>query len=324
MDAMVCPIDGFITITALPEARSDGSHLLGTILNEKYKFESHLGEGGMSLVYQGTHVSSGTPVAIKVLRSKLSNAKANIRRFDREVRTLRRFDHHNILTFYDYGRTEFGEVAMVTELLEGCSLKDLIKSQPWVEWPRMVRVAIQVLDALAHAHGKGVVHRDIKPGNIFLQGGPDRTDKVKLLDFGLHLKPTADEARLTMQGRIAGTPFYVAPEQVLRGDITTAADLYALGVVLFRGCTGLLPFDEGSITKTLMAHVRKPVREVFWDHHGVPPEVARLILACLEKRPEDRPQSASELRNQLAVILQQARRTHADRIPRKATGTYAR
>ncbi len=283
---------------------SGGEHLIGTTLQGRYRFESLLGQGGMSYVYLGTRLKDDfRKVAIKVLRPELSSSKSNVLRFEREVKTMRRLKHRNILRYYGWGRSDFGELSLVTELLVGLSLADLLKQQTTLTPRRATQLIIATLDGLHEAHSKGIIHRDIKPGNIFLTRRPSGREVVKLLDFGLALRPAKDQNRITQTGRIAATPYYAAPEQVKRAAITPATDLYAIGVLMYRMLTGMLPIDEGVAVKTLMAHVKKAPRVPYWERHGVPHALGDIVMSCLEKSPENRPSSAVELRNHLEAVL---------------------
>ncbi len=285
--------------TRLP--RVEPVHLVGCTVDGRYRMDRLLGEGGMGHVFGGVRLEDDHPVAIKVLRQQLVDNEGETLRFEREVDTLRNLDAHpNIVEFYDAGRALSGEPALVTELLTGKTVYEIIGKRRRLAPHLVVQIARQALNGLAHVHEHGVVHRDVKPSNIFLTRNPDGTGCVKLIDFGLALEPGSADVRLTMEGRVVGTVWYLAPEQVARRRITGAADVYSMGVVLYRALAGFHPIDEKGPARTLVAHLRVPPKRVDWEAIEVPAGLGRLVMECLRKDPRDRPGDAATLRDELA------------------------
>lgn len=285
-------------------------HLPGTVVagsgGRQYRIGASLGAGGMGHVFAGVSLDDGAPVAIKVLRAELVDTAGELSRFEREVETLRRFqdcDHPNLVRFIDSGTTVSGEPVLVTELLRGKCMQAVLGRDRRLP-PRLVaQLARQALHGLAHIHRAGVVHRDLKPANIFLAANADGSGSAKLIDFGLALEPGSEDIRLTVQGRIVGTVWYLSPEQVSRGTITTSSDLYSLGVVLYRALTGFHPIHEKGPALTLIAHLRTDPTPVDWASLGIDPALGALVMTCLAKDPAARPASAAALRDALGAFI---------------------
>lgn len=265
---------------------------LGTL--GPYRIQAHLGMGGMSAVYRAHDTRSGRPVALKLLRA---TATANARdRFLYEARAIARLEHDHVVRMYDAG--EHGDVPFIAmELLVGRTLDDLIRSSGRLAVRTVLRVAREVASGLAAAHRLGMVHRDIKPTNIWLQA-PD--DRVKLLDFGLAVR-IDDE--WDENGGLVGTPRFMSPEQARSERVDGRSDLFSLGCVLYRLCTGNYPFDGANLTAVLEAVVTTdpaPVRDLNPD---IPEPVAELVHWLLEKCLDARPQSANEVVGRVDTIL---------------------
>jgi serine/threonine-protein kinase len=287
------------------EAEADP--LLGRTLDGKYQLHDRLGEGGMGAVYRATHTLMGKPCAVKVLRGPQAASELAWKRFQREAQSASRLDHEHIIRVTDFGRTADGVAYLVMELLEGRSLAEALAASGALPVARAVTLARQVASALAHAHGLGVVHRDLKPDNIMLveRGGEER---VKVLDFGLAKlveRSRADGRRLTTLsevGSVFGTPEYMSPEQAQGETVDARADLYALGVVLYQMLTGTLPFQGASFLSVLHRHVTEaPVSPAARRPDLRLPEAAvALVMRCLEKDPAKRPAGAKEVEEELA------------------------
>ncbi len=271
--------------------------LIGTTVGEKYRVERVIGTGGVGVVYQAAHVELGHTVALKVLRSDFENSLG--RRFGREAKVLSQLAHPNIVGLTDFG---FHEEApyLVMELLEGRTLRNLLTVQP-PSIDAAKSIFRGILRALAFAHAQGVMHRDLKPDNVYLQSLPDDPFHPKLLDFGLaKILSTPDgpdgEPTLTRQGAIIGTPAYMAPEQASGGVVDGTADQYAAGILLFELLTGRVPFDQIRRTELLRAHMVAPVPDPSSIRTGLSMSVpARdILLRLLAKEPEDRFESVEK------------------------------
>jgi hypothetical protein len=252
----------------------------------------------MGRVYRGRHVRLGREVALKVLNPDLAARRDVVERFFREARVVNDIDHEHIVEVTDFVEAP-GLAYLVMELLEGRSLRELVKAPPeeYPALPRLVEILAQVCDALHAAHEKGVVHRDLKPDNVFVldrRGG----DFAKVLDFGVaKLRDPVDHAA-TSSGMILGTPSYMAPEQALGREVDRRADVWAAGVVLHELLAGALPFTGKSFIE-LAIRIREkppaPLPDRTPRGEAVPPELAAVVARCLEKRPADRFDTMAEL-----------------------------
>jgi serine/threonine-protein kinase len=269
-----------------------------------YTLKRLLGKGGMGEVYLAEHRLLKRPCAVKLIRPELSSDPRSVARFVREVQAVTGLTHLHTVRVYDYGQTEDGAFYYVMEYLDGQSLEALVKSEGPLAPGRVVHLLRQVCGALAEAHAAGLVHRDVKPGNIFIATLGGERDMAKLLDFGLVQDLGAistDEGRLTRTGTIMGTPAYMSPEQA-GGEPTVdgRVDIYGVGAVAFFALTGRPPFDAPSVGKLLSAHLtqRPPRADAVRD--GVPADLADVIARCLAKAATDRYQTAAELDGALA------------------------
>lgn len=289
-----CPIDGR-TLVELPDP------LIGRVVQERYLIEALLGSGGMASVYRGRHQLIDRQVALKFLKPKQARDETSRARFLREARSVNRVQHEHVIDVSDFGETSDGLVYMVMEYLEGRTLTSEIAKGP-LSLARTCDIGLQVALALAGAHQHGVVHRDVKPANIFLIQRGDSADFVKLLDFGLARGP--DDVALTSSNLLFGTPEYMAPEQVRGSAIGAKADLYALGCVLFEMVTGRIPF-EGAPNGVVYMHLYDLPPRPSQLRADIAPELERLILRLLSKAPERRPADADEVATELAQISAQ-------------------
>ena len=276
--------------------------LAGTVLARKYVLRELLGEGGMAAVYLADQLNLGRTVAIKILHSSLSTEPALINRFSDEARAASSLQHPHIVSIMDFGQSETGLLYIVMEHLRGRTLSHLIAESAPLPVPRVTTLLEQVLDALAEAHGQGVVHRDLKPENIMVETLRTGGDFAKVLDFGIaKLRP---EKRTTesMADSICGTPEYMAPEQV-RAEKTLdgRADLYAVGVLTYEMLTGVSPFAGESAIETLERQLRSmppPMNEVRPDAM-IPPALEEFVQRALAKSRDDRFANAADMRTAL-------------------------
>ena len=266
----------------------------------QYVLEEKIGEGGMGEVYRARHGMMRRSCALKLLRADRAEQR-NLARFEREVQLTARLTHPSTITIFDYGRTDDGVFYYAMELLDGATLERVVEvSGPQAEG-RVVRILSMACGALSEAHASGLIHRDIKPANIMLctQGG--ERDVVKLLDFGL-VKELAVEgdASLSVTATLVGTPQYMAPESILApASVDARADIYALGAVAYFLLTGAVVFTGSTIVEVCSQHLTQEPSPMAERGVTVSAELERLVRACLAKRPEDRPQSATELRQKL-------------------------
>ncbi|MGE3542753.1 MAG: serine/threonine-protein kinase, partial [Kofleriaceae bacterium] len=257
----------------------------GTMLDDKYRIEGLIAFGGMGAVYHGTHVKLRKKVAIKVLNPQLSSA-AMIERFHREAITASQIGHEGIAQVTDIGTSVDGEPFLVMEYLEGESLATRLRNSGALPIDIACELACEILSPLAAAHASGIVHRDLKPDNVFLVR-QSRGEMVKLLDFGIS-RTTGHEAdsRLTTTGLVLGTPYYMSPEQA-RGDsnITPAADLYALGVILYEMLIGAVPIEGENYNQLMYRVITGELTPPRQRRGDVPEALERVILHAMALEP---------------------------------------
>ncbi|TDC42356.1 serine/threonine-protein kinase [Micromonospora sp. KC213] len=253
----------------------------------RYELEQRIGVGGMSEVWRAHDLVLDRPVAVKLISPERHGEESSVARIRAEARSAARLVHPNVASVHDFGTasTPDGQEApyLVMELAEGETLAAHLRHGP-LDWRIAVRVCAEVAAALAAAHAHGIVHRDVKPANVMLT-----PCGVKVLDFGIATPAgAADEAP---DGMVVGTPAYLAPEQFDRQPATPAADMYALGVLLYYGLTGRLPYAAGTTATQLVGARRRVVPEPLPPVEGLPAEVADLCRCCLAENPTRRPTS---------------------------------
>jgi len=269
----------------------------------QYRLTQLIGSGGMGEVYLAEHQMMKRPVAIKVIRPNRANDPGALARFEREVRATSRLSHWNTIEIFDYGRTADGTFYYVMEYLPGLSIAELVERHGPL-WPeRAVYLLQQTCDALGEAHALGLIHRDIKPGNIFAAERGGHYDVAKLLDFGLakRMISTTDESvQLTGEGSITGSPLYMAPEQATGGEPDARSDVYSLGAVAYYMLTGRPPFPGDNAIKVMIAQATEPVTPPSVYRPDIPADLEAIVLRCLAKSPSDRFQDTASLSAALA------------------------
>jgi len=268
----------------------------------QYTLESKLGQGGMGVVYRARHALLRRPTAVKLLSTGDASEK-DLARFEREVQLTSELSHPNIVAIYDYGHSPAGEFYYAMEYLPGVDLESLVAERGPMPAARAVPILARVCDALQEAHHRGLIHRDIKPGNILLSRVGTRTDVVKVLDFGL-VKDVAAPSELTADNQIAGTPAYLAPEALTApDDVGPASDLYAVGAVGFYLLTGEPVFAGKTLAEICAHHIHtEPRPPSAVADHEIPKAVDDIILRCLAKSPTERHRSAAAVRDALTAI----------------------
>ncbi len=267
-----------------------------------YRVTGRLGIGGMGIVYEGQDLRLSRPVALKFLPVELAGDSEAARRLEREARTVAGLNHPNICTVYEVDEHE-GTAFIVMERVEGSNLKQHMARQT-LDTPQIVDIALQITQALEAAHAAGIVHRDIKPGNIVVS----TTGQVKVLDFGLarrFMLPETGEPILggsTILGRPLGTANYMAPERILQLPPDPRSDLFSLGVVIYEMATGKLPFGGASPSETVTNILEKDPIPLTSLSPGRPIQLERIVSRLVAKPAEDRYQSATELRAALAAV----------------------
>lgn len=269
-----------------------------------YRLVALLGHGGMGEVWRAEHRMLARDAAIKLVRAGAdASGRDMMARFEREAKATAALRSPHTVQLYDFGRSDDGAFFYVMELLEGFTLEEVVRRFGPLPSGRVVHLLRQVCHSLAEAHAAGLVHRDIKPGNIFVCRYGGDPDFVKVLDFGLVKMLAASAADLTQTGFIAGTPAYMPPEMALGRAVDGRTDLYALGAVGYTLLTGLPVFDRKTALETIHDHASTipipPSRRVATP---IPPDLERVLLDCLAKEPDERPDGARELEARLAGI----------------------
>lgn len=313
------------TGTAESSPHMDGHATLapGMIIEGRYRIEEQLGEGGMASVYRARQIEIGAPVAIKVLHPWLLAVPGAAEGFLLEARAISRIRHRNIVMVSDFGRIGGRTPFMVMEDLHGEDLFDHISRHGPLPWPRVRAIALQLCEGLTAVHAAGVIHRDVKPENCFLvdHGGDD--DFVKLIDFGV---AKAIEARAKMEtesgllrvplqssGALAGTPDFMAPEEVYERPLDHRVDIYSLGATLFVLLTGHTLFEGESVDDTIMHHALTPPPAPSSLDPMIPPAVDALILRALAKDPEDRYADMYAFARAIEAVPGRPERDHGER-----------
>lgn len=287
-----CPKDG----ARLIKLAAEHDTLIGRVLDERYEIRAPLGKGGMGTVYRGWQLSVDREVAIKVIHPKLSNDRSAVKRFLREARLASRLSQPNIVNVYDFGQSA-GVLYLVMELLRGHTLASELGKGRRLNAKRTVTIAAQLCDALEAAHAQGIVHRDLKPSNIVILDDPPGRDLIKVLDFGLAKSLIQDSGSLvTNTDALLGTPLYMAPEQIEGRESDQRADLYSLGCMMYEMLTGRPPFVDTAVSAVLARHMSDTPGAL--PAH-VPPKLTAVVMKLLEKKVEDRVQSAGEVRKVL-------------------------
>jgi serine/threonine protein kinase len=295
-DYYVCPSDQ----TGLQSA-----HELqpGMIIRNKYEILGRIGIGGMGVVYRGRHLTFNEVCAIKIVNDAIAGDANFLQRFQTEAVVTRKLRHPNAVRVDDFDYTDDGRPFIVMELVEGKNIGEILHEEGPLRAPRAVRIATQAARALGVAHKLGIVHRDIKPGNIILTTDEQGQETAKVLDFGIaKLLETAGDAKpgMTMTGMMVGTPLYMSPEQFMGkkagDDIDGRTDIYSLGVVLYQMVTARLPFEGDTIYSLMMQHMEgnaRPPHELV-PELNIPQSLSRVILKAIDKSRDNRFQTAEE------------------------------
>lgn len=273
-------------------------------LEERYEVLCRIGEGGMGNVYKVMDKMLGKVFAIKVLRSDLAKDRNVVSRFKQEALAASRLTHVNLASVYSSGESRTGAPYLVMDFLEGPSLEQLLRKEGHLEPKKALNVFIEICDALEHAHAKGVIHRDLKPGNIILV---DNEERVKIVDFGIAKvlpKPGAETLKLTFGEEVLGSPIYMSPEQCRGDQLDIRSDIYSFGCMMYETVCGRPPFVGDNPIKTILKHLNENTASLALrlKDSELPRGFEYIILKCLQKDPEDRYQTVFDLRMDLQNI----------------------
>lgn len=264
--------------------------LIGTVLSERYRLVTKVGEGAMGWVFMAEHIEIGKKFAVKVLRPSLCRLPEAVSRFRREARSASQIGSQHIVDITDFGTTDTGAAFYVMEHLEGEDLAAAIKAVKRMPWERAQNITLQLCEALQAAHDQGIIHRDVKPANFFLQKQADGSDFVKVLDFGIARLASPKDSIVTQTGVVMGTPDFMAPEQAQGRHVDHRADIYSLGAAAYAMLTGRPPFvgkNEYDVIYKQLNDDPEPPSTVAKDA-GIPRWVDDVILRAMRKDPEER------------------------------------
>jgi eukaryotic-like serine/threonine-protein kinase len=263
---------------------------VGKVIDGRYEIQTRIGEGGMGVVYKARQTPLDRVIALKMLNSQMATDPNWVQRFYNEAKACSRLQHPNTIRMFDFGQTPDGRLFMTMEFLDGVSLRDALSRGPLAAH-RVVKILIQCCASLAEAHSIGIIHRDIKPDNVFLLNMAGSPDFVKLLDFSVAKLLEGDRMK-TQAGVVFGTPQYMSPEQGRGMPLDARSDLYALGILAFEMLTGNVPFHDENPMTVIHMHLQAAVPPL---PQSIPYSVQQIVRRALEKEPNRRYQSAGEM-----------------------------
>jgi serine/threonine-protein kinase len=306
-----------------PRAKLGDEIYINQVLNNRFKVESKIGEGGFGAVYRGVQLATGRKVALKLLHPEMTKDENLVARFRREGMVLCNLRDAHTITTYDFDQTPDGTLYIAMELLEGKSLHQIFHEEAPLDWRRVFKILTEMCSSLAEAHTQGIVHRDLKPENIYLESRSGNPEFVKILDFGIAKVMRGDSIdpqspQLTATGQTLGTLEYMSPEQLMGKPLDGRSDVYALGVLAYEMITGRLPFPDakgpaGLITAQLKQTPLAPSQALV--NSTLPKAADRAILKCLEKDKNNRYPDVSALAAALTEVMTQPVHSHGDGDP---------
>jgi len=280
--------------------------LIGMVFDGRYKIVEMIGKGGMGAVYKATHIAMSQTVALKVLNPEALGDDTAVQRFYHEAKASSRLKHPNTIKVFDFGRSEEGHLYLAMEYLSGETLGALLRDEKVLSVGRTINMVKQVLKSLGEAHEQGLVHRDLKPDNIFLTEVFGETEFIKVLDFGISkfVDSSPEHETLTQAGLIPGTPLYVSPEQALGRPVDGTSDIYALGVIMYQMVTGRPPFRADSAVALVMKqiHDQPPDPNTINPNLVLPKRLKDLIFRMLNKEATKRPAKTLDIYQELEAI----------------------
>lgn len=309
-ETKICPHDGLPMVDAAKYGDGATHPLIGRVFEERYKIGRLLGKGGMGWVFEATNLKTSQSVALKVMR-KAADADLNrVKRFYAEARMSSLLTQPHTVRVFDFGSSDDGYLYISMERLEGRPLSDLMAECGPLEPRRVAKLLQQICYALQEAHTLGLIHRDMKPENVFLCGVHSDPEFVKVVDFGVAkaLEDGSEDeiSRITTTGTTVGTPAYMAPEQATLGELDGRSDLYALGVLAYEALSGHVPFEYDSAFNVLIAHINEEPAALpsVINDVVIPEELRQLVSELLAKTKEERPTCAMEVAERLEPFVQ--------------------
>lgn len=292
-----CPVDGAVLVVEGDAV----DPLIGVVFKDSFRVDARLGEGGMCVVYRGTQTPLGRAVAIKVLRRELGSSPELIKRFLHEVKVSSRLNHPNVVQVIDGGNTEDGLCYLVMELMSGSTLHDAVPKDEGLRRERTADVFLQVCSGVMEAHRYDLIHRDLKPQNIFVVEHDADEVTVKVLDFGIAREVGDGRTSLTQRGQSVGTPGYMAPEQITGASPPDArTDVYALGAVLYFIATGRQAYSGDTLSSIVAQQLCQPPNDPEFERLALACGIREIVLKAMSSEPADRYQSVAELRSAVA------------------------
>jgi serine/threonine-protein kinase len=274
-----------------PSGDAQAEEHIGRVLARRYKIVKRLGEGGIGAVYRGEDVMLRTPVAIKMLKKEVAEDPEVLARFEREAKTMTALAHENIVQALNFGKTPEGEIILVMELVEGESLRSVIRAKRPFSVELTTPIVTQMGAALMRAHAMGVVHRDLKPENVMVRWDEQQRPLIKVLDFGMARIVSGafgPSSPLTRKGAVFGTPQYISPEQAMGQPVDARGDQYAFGVMVYEMLAGKRPFDAATPLDLLQLQIHQPPPMVEAIAPHVPQGTGLVIAKMLAKKPDER------------------------------------
>lgn len=280
---------------------------ISDIVSEKYRIEKILGRGGMSVVYLARHVVLGKLVAIKMMHLNMVATGSFLQRFEREAKIASSLHHPNIVGVHDFGEDDNGQPYLIMDYVSGDTLEDLINEREKLDANFCLPIFLQICDALSTLHKNGFVHRDLKPSNVIVKAKGGGTH-ITLVDLGIakSIVESTTSVRLTAAGQMFGSPTYMSPEQCIGQDADYRSDLYALGCLMYDALTGHPPFDHDSTFNVMWQHVNEPPSRMPFlsEDNKVPVHLQSIMFKLLHKDPDQRYQTADEVRGELTALVQ--------------------
>jgi eukaryotic-like serine/threonine-protein kinase len=299
-DATFCEIDQERLIFIKDDLLSEGD-----VVDDRYRITGVLGKGGMGAVYRAYQLLMDREVALKILKTDAQDA-SQVKRFFIEAKSASKLTHPNTITVFDFGQTSEGLLYMVIELVRGKTLSAIIKNEGPLPADRCVHIISQICDSISEAHAQGIIHRDLKPDNILIEEKEWNADFVKVLDFGIAKMLHGEEGTsVTKTGIVCGTPLYMSPEAITGKTVSPGADLYSLGIILYEMLSGTPPFQAETPMQLLLKHLSDEPASLVSPSSVVeiPIQLNDFILRVLSKKPELRPATAKEFKEELTQSL---------------------
>jgi len=304
-EEITCPECNIRTldVSKFIEQKRDPDKLIGKLLLHRYQITKLIGIGGMGNVYEAHHTVFDKRFAVKVIKKSLVDNLDAVKRFQREAFLASKLDHPNVVKVYDFGELDSGQQFILMEYIQGESLRTIMKQAGQMQPFRVAAIGLQIAKALDYAHTKGVIHRDIKPDNIFIRTIRGE-DFVKVLDFGVAKLLNTDEEGLTKEGLIPGTPEYMSPEQVLGKDsVGERSDIYSFGLVLYEMLTNSRPFRMETPMASAVAHLKAPAPPLPDEVASrLPRDMVNLLQSMTERNWRKRPETAEEVANRIKSL----------------------